>query len=70
MLFPIDELCKERPELKVVTEHLQLLSHPSVDELQHATDSLLSARTSRNGSPASPSSSSASRTITATLTTP
>ena len=47
MLFPIDELCKERPELKVVTEHLQLLSHPSVDELQHATDSLLSAQTIR-----------------------
>lgn len=44
MLFPIDELLKERPELKVVIEHLQLLSHPSVEELQHATDSILSAQ--------------------------
>ena len=44
MLFPIDELRKERPELNIVLEHLQLLSHPSVEELQHSTDSLLSAQ--------------------------
>jgi len=44
MLFPIEELRKERPELNIVVEHLQLLSHPNVEELQHFTDSLLSAR--------------------------
>ena len=45
MLFPIDELRKERPELNIVLKHLQLLSHPSVEELQHSTDSLLAAQT-------------------------
>lgn len=45
MLAPIFQLQVERPELRVGLEHLQLLSHPNVVELQHTVDSLLQVRT-------------------------
>lgn len=41
MLYPVDELRKERPDLNIILKHLQLLSHSSVEELQQTTDSLL-----------------------------
>lgn len=45
MLFPINELKRERTDLNVGLHHLQLLAHSSVKELQHSVDSVLRART-------------------------
>lgn len=45
MLFPINEIRRERPDLKVGLHHLQLLSHPTVAELEHSVDSVLNERT-------------------------
>ena len=36
MLFPINEIKRERPDLKVSLHHLQLLSHESVAELEQS----------------------------------
>ena len=47
MLFPIEQLQEERPELRVDVEHLQLLAHKDVKTLQEAVDSLLRMRTLR-----------------------
>ena len=43
MLFPINEIKRERPDLKVSLHHLQLLSHESVAELEQSVDSVLNA---------------------------
>ena len=44
MLFPINEIKRERPDLKVELHHLQLLSHESVADLKQSVDSVLNAR--------------------------
>ena len=47
MLFPIEQLQEESPELRVEVEHLQLLAHIDVKTLQEAVDSILRMRTLR-----------------------
>lgn len=44
MLAPIEQLRWERQELVINLEHLQLLSHRSVEDLEHTVDSILQSR--------------------------
>jgi signal transduction histidine kinase len=44
MLYPVVQLRSLRPDLTIALEHLQLLAHKNVKDLQHSVDSILASR--------------------------